>query len=122
MWERRFLGDTDHPPPQCSTPSVRVVSLSQRSLQEAAVGGGSFTLVLASDGLWDVVSKEEVPALLAEAEAEATARTGGAPGGLDAEEQAAALRDEAFLRGSTDNVTVAVVCARSMSECMVGAV
>ena len=57
-----------------------------------------------------------------QAAAEATARTGGAPGGLDAEEQAAALRDEAFLRGSTDNVTVAVVCARSMSECMVGAV
>lgn len=96
----RFLGDAEHPPPRCAVPSVRV-----RRLDAAT----SFNLVLASDGLWDVVDEAEVPSLLAESKEGASGR--------DAEEQAAVLRDEAFLRGSTDNVTVCVLAARTMREC-----
>ena len=89
----RALGDTALPPPHCHEPAVRALPLP------AADGGGGepATLVLASDGLWDVVEREEeVIQLLREA--------GGA-----AEDQAAALRDEAFHRGSADNITVAVI-------------
>ena len=65
----------------------------------------SFAAVIASDGLWDVVSKDEVPTLLAEAHS-----------GADAAELAATLRDEAHLRGSSDNVSVVVLCARCMHD------
>ena len=89
-------GDTDHPPPRSSRPSVRVVRIPHE---------GSFHIVVASDGLWDVVSKDEVPTLLAEAHS-----------GADAAELAATLRDEAHLRGSSDNVSVVVLCARCMHD------
>lgn len=103
----RFLGDTDLPPPRSAVPSVRVLELPP-----AAAAATSFTLLLASDGLWDVISVEELPALLDELQR--------ASPWADADEQAAALRDEAFLRGSTDNVTVVVLCVRTMSDCVAG--
>ena len=92
----RALGDTALPPPHCHEPAVRALPLPADS-----GGGEPATLVIASDGLWDVVDEhgEEVVQLLREA--------GGA-----AEDQAAALRDEAFHRGSADNITVAVIHLR----------
>ena len=87
----RSLGDVALPPPRCHEPSVRFVPLA---------ASAPHTLVVASDGLWDVVQPAELPGLIAAA-AEAT----------DGSESsvAAALRDEAFARGSTDNITVALV-------------
>ena len=37
-------------------------------------------------------------------------------------EMAAVLRDEAFARGSADNVSVVVICLRPMGECAIGGV
>ena len=102
----RFLGNTDHPPPRCSTPSVRCVALPVEA---------NWTLVIASDGLWDVLG-DDLPQLLSEAESVA-ARRGGVGRVADADELAASLRDEAFLRGSADNVSVIVICGRRMEDC-----
>lgn len=79
-----------------------------------ALAGACFVwcgrLVLASDGLWDVLDAEEVAPLLETV-----------PRGADAGEMAQALRDEAFARGSADNISVVVLCLRTMRECSIGA-
>jgi serine/threonine protein phosphatase PrpC len=87
----RTLGDSDHPPPHCSVPFVKAYALPS----------ASFSLILASDGLWDVVAPEAVGGVL----------SGLPPVGRTPAGEAATLRDEAFLRGSADNITVAVVSA-----------
>ena len=99
----RTLGDTAHPPPHCAVPSIRLVALPPHE---------SATVVLASDGLWDVMEAEEVAQLLAATPAVARHRS-------DAGEMAQALRDEAFVRGSTDNISVVVLCLRSMGDCVI---
>ena len=86
----RTLGDCDHPPPHCSVPFVATYALPS----------AGFSLILASDGLWDVVAPEAVGGILSEL-----------PPGSRPADQAATLRDEAFQRGSADNITVAVVSA-----------
>ena len=92
----RAFGDLAHPPPHCAAPAISVLELPSDA---------SATVVLASDGLWDVVGAEEVAPLLA-----------NLPAGTDAGEMAAMLRDEAFARGSADNTSVEVLCLRSMRE------
>ncbi|XP_074293030.1 putative protein phosphatase 2C 59 [Silene latifolia] len=53
-------------------------------------------VILASDGLWDVVTNEEAVAMVKPME--------------DAEEAAKKLMQEAYQRGSADNITCVVVC------------
>ena len=91
----RSLGDVALPPPHCAAPSVRYVPLDPARPQ---------TLVVASDGLWDVVGRDEVAGILRKAAADAAAA-----GDCGLAALAAALRDEAFSRGTSDNVTVAVI-------------
>jgi serine/threonine protein phosphatase PrpC len=88
----------DHPPPHCSTPFVAAYALPS----------ANFSLILASDGLWDVVAPKEVGGIL---HTVPTATWDGPFQQYQPEDRAAALRDEAFLRGSADNITVAVVSA-----------
>jgi serine/threonine protein phosphatase PrpC len=59
-------------------------------------GGGYSCLVLACDGVWDVMSDEEAIELVTDAS-------------LDAEETAAQLVQEALRKGSDDNVTAMVI-------------
>ena len=97
----RAFGDLGHPLPPSSVPAIRVIELPSDK---------SATLILASDGLWDVVEADEVPTLLAVYMA---GRSAGPA------EMAALLRDEAFARGSADNVSVVVLCLNTMGECAV---
>ena len=76
------------PPPHCAVPAIRHVPLAP---------GRHYTLVVASDGLWDVVKPSELADIV----------RGAAGSGPSA--AAAALRDEAFVRGVTDNVTVGLM-------------
>jgi protein phosphatase 1L len=64
-------------------------------LQEKEIGPEDEFLLLASDGLWDVV-KDQDACQLVEKE-------------LDAEAAAKFLTEEAFKRGSADNITCIVV-------------
>ena len=50
----RSLGDCALPPPRCATPALRTYDAGRRP----------FTLVMASDGLWDHVTPEEARTLL----------------------------------------------------------
>ncbi len=68
-----------------STPDVR---------EEQLTADDEF-LILASDGLWDVVSNQEATALVRDQP--------------DAEKAAKQLTEEAFLRGSNDNISCIVV-------------
>ncbi|GBD11017.1 hypothetical protein HRbin23_00667 [bacterium HR23] len=81
----RALGDPAFSPFVIPTPDVGFLSPPE----------GERTLILACDGLWDVVADEEAGALaLGEDEPERSARR---------------LVEEALARGTTDNVTVIVV-------------
>ncbi|XP_073223928.1 probable protein phosphatase 2C 59 [Cicer arietinum] len=64
-------------------------------IQEEKVDSSLEFLILASDGLWDVVSNEEAVAMIKPIE--------------DAEEAAKRLMKEAYQRGSSDNITCVVV-------------
>ncbi|XP_057432941.1 probable protein phosphatase 2C 59 [Lotus japonicus] len=64
-------------------------------IQEEKVDTSLEFLILASDGLWDVVSNEEAVAMIKPIE--------------DAEEAAKRLMQEAYHRGSADNITCVVV-------------
>ncbi|XP_027329217.1 probable protein phosphatase 2C 59 isoform X1 [Abrus precatorius] len=64
-------------------------------IQEEKVDSSLEFLILASDGLWDVVSNEEAVAMTKPIE--------------DAEEAAKRLMQEAYQRGSSDNITCVVV-------------
>ncbi|KAG5048341.1 hypothetical protein JHK85_009444 [Glycine max] len=64
-------------------------------IQEEKVDSSLEFLILASDGLWDVVSNEEAVAMIKPIE--------------DAEEAAKRLMQEAYQRGSADNITCVVV-------------
>ena len=98
----RAFGDLGHPLPPSSIPAIRVIDLPSDE---------SATLILASDGLWDVVEADEIVPLLKQ--------VGKSAGPA---EMAAVLRDEAFARGSADNVSVVVICLRAMGECAIGGV
>ena len=75
-----------------------------------ALPSANFSLILASDGLWDVVTPKEVGGILHTVPT-ATWDVTRPNQPYQPEDKAAALRDEAFLRGSADNITVAVVSA-----------
>ncbi|KAI9118298.1 hypothetical protein K1719_010630 [Acacia pycnantha] len=64
-------------------------------IQEEKVDSSLEFLILASDGLWDVVSNEEAVAMIKPI--------------ADAEEAAKRLMNEAYQRGSSDNITCVVV-------------
>ncbi|AES73518.1 putative protein-serine/threonine phosphatase [Medicago truncatula] len=64
-------------------------------IQEEKVDSSLEFLILASDGLWDVVSNEEAVGMIKPIE--------------DAEEAAKRLMQEAYQRGSADNITCVVV-------------
>ncbi|PKU59884.1 probable protein phosphatase 2C 59 [Dendrobium catenatum] len=64
-------------------------------LQEEVVDGSLEFLILASDGLWDVVTNEEAVAMIKPID--------------DPEEAAKRLMQEAYQRGSADNITCVVV-------------
>jgi protein phosphatase 1L len=69
-------------------------------IQEDTIKEGVDFLVLASDGLWDVVSNDDA--------VEIVAKTLNAEE-ADAEEAANKLTGEAFRRGSADNITCVIV-------------
>ncbi|KAG0498378.1 hypothetical protein HPP92_002662 [Vanilla planifolia] len=64
-------------------------------IQEEVVDGSLEFLILASDGLWDVVTNEEAVAMIKPID--------------DPEEAAKRLMQEAYQRGSSDNITCVVV-------------
>ncbi|OAY67078.1 putative protein phosphatase 2C 59 [Ananas comosus] len=64
-------------------------------IQEEKIDGSLEFLILASDGLWDVVSNEEAVAMIKSIE--------------DPEQAAKRLLQEAYQRGSADNITCVVV-------------
>ena len=69
--------------------------VSDPEIQEATIGPEDEFLVLASDGLWDVVKDQDAVSLVEKQ--------------LDAEEAAKCLTEEALKRGSGDNITCIVV-------------
>lgn len=100
----RSLGDLDFKEPHrlvSGDPEVGVVRLTP----------GDAFLLLASDGLWDVVSDQAAVDVAAAALAAATARAAADPAVDPPAEAAAALVAEAGARRSGDNVSV-VVCQR----------
>lgn len=64
-------------------------------IQEVKVDGSLEFLILASDGLWDVVTNEEAVSMVKPIQ--------------DPEEAAKRLMQEAYQRGSADNITIVVV-------------
>ncbi|KAH7671712.1 protein phosphatase 1L protein [Dioscorea alata] len=64
-------------------------------IQEEVIDGSLEFLILASDGLWDVVTNEEAVAMVKPIE--------------DPEQAARTLMQEAYQRGSADNITCVVV-------------
>jgi protein phosphatase 2C len=102
----RSIGDNPLKPFVSAQPEVTTVELGERD--EA--------LVLATDGLWDVLSNEAVAATVAAAFA--GARTAAAAGARSEERHvvvqrvASALVRDAILAGSADNITVLVVDLR----------
>eukprot|EP00316_Scyphosphaera_apsteinii_P007819 CAMPEP_0119321880 /NCGR_PEP_ID=MMETSP1333-20130426/56690_1 /TAXON_ID=418940 /ORGANISM="Scyphosphaera apsteinii, Strain RCC1455" /LENGTH=889 /DNA_ID=CAMNT_0007328963 /DNA_START=23 /DNA_END=2692 /DNA_ORIENTATION=+ len=83
----RAFGDVALPPPHCYEPAITTARLA---------GDNSFVLIVASDGLWDVLTDSEAMTIIAATEGDAVA-------------VAAALRDEALVRGSSDNISVGVI-------------
>ncbi|MCO5581152.1 hypothetical protein L7F22_035030 [Adiantum nelumboides] len=70
--------------------------VAEPELQEETIDDGVKFLILASDGLWDVVSNQDAVTLV-----EAIP---------DAEEAAKSLVNEAICKGSADNVTCIIIC------------
>jgi len=69
-------------------------------------------LVLASDGLWDVVQNDEAAAMISPASLASYRGERGCAGVSDAQLGAERLAYEAYARGSTDNICVLVVDLR----------
>ncbi|KAL1523332.1 hypothetical protein AB1Y20_018278 [Prymnesium parvum] len=83
----RALGDAAMPPPTCHEPSVLHYPLS---------ASRSYNIVIASDGLWDFVLEGELAGII------------GSDCWSSPLAAATALRDEAYRRGSSDNISVVV--------------
>lgn len=84
----RSIGDIDHPSVS-ARPCIRKFDLSNLDLQEKNV------LILATDGLWDVIGSQEAVQLCQNIKT---------PKGMAAE-----LVSAAYINGSTDNTTVMVI-------------
>ncbi len=69
--------------------------VAEPEIQEDTIEEGVDFLILASDGLWDVVSNQEAVSIIESI--------------TDAEEAANRLTDEAYRRGSCDNITCIIV-------------
>ncbi len=69
--------------------------VAEPEIQEDTIEKGVDFLILASDGLWDVVTNQEAVSMVLSIE--------------DAEEAAKVLGDEAYRRGSADNITCLIV-------------
>jgi len=98
----RSLGDRPHKPFLTPEPHVHILHLPASRGRDGGNGGGEGGyefLVVATDGLWDVVSSEEVVAYVRARRA----------AGLGWQEVATALTHEALLRSSLDNIGVYVV-------------
>lgn len=114
----RSIGDFDYDTVLSRVPHVAVRSLRLKENPEAA---HYRYLILASDGLWDVMSNAEAVAFLEERarEMRAARRRGQGEedgndrgmGGIDLDYHvlARALTWEAYVRGSTDNIGVLLV-------------
>ena len=96
LQQHRLLSGRPPPPP------FNPLHPSTPPLTPLAVLAGNRCLVLASDGLWDVLQNDEAVALALQ-----HAARGGGGGGAEA--AARALVQEAFVRGSMDNISVVVV-------------
>ena len=94
----RALGDWHLKRPKSLVSNVPDVSRISVPIKE---GGQGYALIIASDGLWDVVSNYEAARLVQD-------HTEGWAAG-DANASAQMLVQEALKRGSTDNVTATVV-------------
>lgn len=82
-----------------------VIALSHTDIMDAC--GGPYDeypcfMILASDGLWDMVSNQEAVDLVAQ-----VLSNSSSPDGL--QQSAEALTHEAYVRGSTDNIGVCVI-------------
>jgi len=84
----RSLGDSVCQPFVSSRPFVRTIGLTAEDM----------FLIIACDGLWDVVSDQEAVQLVLE----------GVEKG-EKDQSSVLLRDYAYMSGSTDNISVAVV-------------
>jgi protein phosphatase 1L len=69
--------------------------IPEPEIQEETIKTGDDFLILASDGLWDVISNQDAVQLVQSV--------------TDAQEAAKKLTDEAYNRGSADNITCVVV-------------
>jgi protein phosphatase 1L len=69
--------------------------VAEPEIQEDTIEEGVDFLILASDGLWDVVTNQEAVSMVLSIE--------------DAEVAAKVLGDEAYRRGSADNITCLIV-------------
>lgn len=75
--------------------SLKQFVVAEPELKEETISGGVEFLVLASDGLWDVVTNQDAVTLVQSIP--------------DSEEAAKSLAEEAIRKGSADNVTCIVV-------------
>jgi protein phosphatase 1L len=69
--------------------------VAEPEIQEDTIEEGVDFLILASDGLWDVVTNQEAVSMVLSIE--------------DAQDAAKVLGDEAYRRGSADNITCLIV-------------
>jgi protein phosphatase 1L len=98
----RAIGDRPLKPYVCALPEVQLWN----------VEAGDLALVLASDGLWDALSNEQVAAAVCGAMGEGAAPPAAAAAQSAAQRAAASLVRHAILAGSADNVTCLVVDLR----------
>lgn len=106
----RALGDWHLKRPKTLVSNVPDVT---RIAVPVTQGGQGYALIIASDGLWDVVSNYEA-ARLVQDQSEGWGRG-------DANAAAQMLVKEALKRGSTDNVTATVVFINNQAAAAPGA-
>ena len=95
----RAIGDRSERPAVASDPEFSIVELTEED---------DF-LILGTDGLFDVMSSEDVVAFLHAVAAEAH-------GEVDYDEMATLLVAEALRRGADDNITVIIVWFRTFTD------
>ena len=107
----RSLGDKFLADVLSHEPDVVVMSREEVDLLCGRQEGSSFPciLVLASDGLWDVMSNQEAIDMIFELLRKESSRTGDWRETAVMQMAAEALTQEAYVRGSTDNIGVCVV-------------